>query len=82
MCSWQLDGQCWIASFQSRSVASSAPSCSSVALPAKAIGSPTFQVRPVVGEVIVAVGGVLPARMATASIAEAPWLSVTRTPAR
>ena len=58
------------------------PSWASVALPEKAIGSPTFQVNPVLGDVIVAVGGVLPARIATESVADAPWLSVTRTPTR
>jgi hypothetical protein len=44
--------------------------------------SPTFQVEPVDGVTIVAVGGVLPARIATESVAEAPWLSVTLSPTR
>ncbi len=34
------------------------------------------------GVTIVAVGGVLPAEIATAAVAVASWLSVTLTPAR
>ena len=60
--------------------AASVPSWASVAEPLKSIGSPTAQVRLEVGAVIVAVGGVFPAEIATVSVAEAPWVSVTLRP--
>jgi hypothetical protein len=48
----------------------------------KEIASPTFQVKPVDGVRMVAVGGVFPALIATESVAEAPLLSVTLRPTR
>ena len=75
---WQFDGQWCRISLQDSADAGSGPSCASVALPAKSITSPTFQVVPAAGEVIVAVGGVLPALIVTAAVPDAPWLSVTR----
>ena len=58
--------------------AGSGPSCASLALPAKLITSPTFQVVPAAGAVIVAAGGVLPTLIGTAAVLDAPALSVTR----
>jgi hypothetical protein len=59
-----------------RDDAGSGPSWASVALPANWIRSPTFQVVPGAGELIVAVGGELPTAIWTAAVLEAPWLSV------
>ena len=53
------------------------PSSASVAEPEKLITSPTFQVVPAAGVVMVAVGGVLPTVIVTESVSEAPRLSVT-----
>ncbi len=82
MCSWQFEGQCWSASFQLRALGGRVAVLRVGGRALKVIGSPTFQVSPGAGEVIVAVGGVLPAEIATASVADASWSSVTLTPAR
>ena len=71
-CAWPLDGQCSSSADQSNALGGSVLSWASVALPWKATVSPTFQVKPVVGVTIVAVGGVLPAVIATVSTAKAP----------
>lgn len=71
-----MDGQWCSTSDQLSALGGSGPSLGSVADPAKVIVSPTFQVVPVPGLVIVAVGarsGVDRHRCA----AVAPWLSVT-----
>ena len=39
--------------------------------------SPTLQVVPAAGVLMVAVGGVLPTVIVTESVSDAPWLSVT-----
>ena len=52
----------------------------SVAEPLNAIGSPTAHLRLDSGAVIVGTGGVLPAEMATVSVADAPSGSVTFNP--
>ena len=70
-CVWQLDGQWWRIRPQLSLDAGSGPSCASVALPANLITSPTFQVVPAAGAVIVAVGG----RVADADRAPPPcWM--------
>ena len=81
-CSWQLEGQWWSTSDQLSAAGARVPSCWSLALPTKEMVWPTFHVKPVVGEVIAAVGGVLPAVTVTASVAETPPASVTRRPTR
>ena len=78
---WQFDGQWWRIRSQLSREAGSGPSWASVAPPANWIRSPTRQVVPGAGEVIVAVGGVLPTLIVTVASPVAPWLSVTRRPA-
>ena len=80
-CSWQPLGQCSSTTDQLIALGGRSPSWVSVPLPTKSIGSPTFHMKPVVGETIVAVGGVSPAVMPTKSVAVAPCQSVTRRPA-
>lgn len=74
---WQSDGQWWSTTDQVSASGGSVPSCSSTAPPEKEMASPAFHVSPGDGEEIVAVGGVSPAVMATASVLVAPLGSVT-----
>jgi hypothetical protein len=57
---WQVDGQWWRIRSQVSAEVGRVPSCGSVAEPEKPITSPTFQVVPAAGVLMVAVGGVLP----------------------
>ena len=75
---WQFDGQWCRIRLQDSEDAGRGPSWASVAPPANVITSPTRQVVPVAGAVIVAAGAVLPTLIVTADVAEAPRLSVTR----
>ena len=65
-------------SVQVKADAGSTPCCGSVALPPKAIASPTRQTTPVPGELIVAVGGVFPALILTEAMSKRPSDAVTR----
>ena len=76
-CVWQLDGQCCMMRSHFSAEAGRVPSCASVAEPEKVRTSPTFQVVPAAGVVMVAVGAVLPTVMVTEAVSEAPTLSVT-----
>ena len=66
---WQFVGlaraQWWRSNFQEKAVAGSVPSWVSVPVPAKVTVWPTANSDPVAGEVMVAVGGVLPTSMVT-----------------
>ena len=77
---WQFDGQWKSTSDQSSEPAGRTPSCASTPPPSKSTGWPALQVKPAVGEAMTAVGGVFPAVTATVSVADAPRLSVTRSP--
>src|SRR5689334_15384315 len=78
-CVWQLPGaeQCCSSTSHFSAVAGNAPSCGSVAWPVKVIGSPTFQVNPVAGVSMTAVGPPAPAVMGTVDVLLAPSVSVT-----
>ena len=76
MCSWQLEGQCSIASVQLSADAGRLPSSVSLADPENEIRSPTFHVRLLAGLEIVGVGGVLPPPPllhSTRANAQSPW---------
>ena len=80
MCVWQFVGvKQWCRMIvQLRREAGSVPSSWSVALPEKAIGSPTFHVSVEAGEEIVGTGGLFPAAIVIGALTlEAPLLSVT-----
>src|SRR5829696_8485432 len=74
---WQLDGQWWRIRSQVSAEAGRVPSCGSVAEAEKLITSPTFQVMPAAGALMVAVGAVLPTLTVTVVVAERPPGSVT-----
>jgi hypothetical protein len=76
-CEWQFEGQCCRTSSHVRAEAGRTPSCASAADPEKLMTSPTFQVVPAAGVVIVAVGTVLPTVIVTEAVADAPATSVT-----
>jgi hypothetical protein len=57
---WQLDGQWNSVRFQESADPGSVPSCTSVGEPAKLMMSPTFQVVPAAGAVMLTVGGADP----------------------
>jgi hypothetical protein len=75
---WQLDGQWCRITVHESAEGGSGPSWASVAAPAKWTRSPTRQVAPGAGELMVAVGGVLPTVIVTAAVLDAPRASVTR----
>ncbi len=77
---WQFEGQWRTESDHESAEAGNVPSWASVAEPLKAIRSPTAHVRLECGAVIVGTGGVFPAEIATVSVADAPWGSVTFRP--
>src|SRR4051812_33514078 len=82
-CVWQDDGlvrlQCWRLMCQLSGLGGSATPRKSVAEPENVIVSPTTQVVPVAGDVIVAVGGV-PAVTTTEVVSALPPGSLTRRP--